>query len=349
MELRAHEQVDVVGAHRHHHDPPRRRRYGALVVGVLGVAALFLLRGLSAAGSVTLPDALQDLLTLSISVIVESLPFVVLGIILSIVVQVWLPEAWLLRYLPRNGVLRRLLISMLGVFFPVCECGNVPLARGLMVRGFSVSDSMTFLLAAPIINPITIITTYQAFGWDGSILLGRIAGGLLIANLVGWLFSQHTQPMSLLTPRFAAECQVPDAHSHPEGRREQSFQLFAREAGVIMPALFIGSVIAGAIQVLVPRSVLVTLGADPVWSILALMALAFVVSVCSNVDAFFILPFASTFLPGSVVAFLVFGPVIDVKMLTLMRTTFTVRTLAQLTLVVGLLSLLVGLVVNFIA
>ena len=129
---------------------------------------------------------------------------------------------------------------------------------------------------------------------------------------------------------------------------QKSLELFVREAGVIMPALFIGSLVAGAIQVLVPRDVLVSLGSNPLWSVLAMIVLAFVISVCSNVDAFFILPFASTFLPGSIVAFLVFGPIIDIKMLALLRTTFTTTVLLQLTLVVGLLSALVGLVVNVV-
>lgn len=332
-----------------HSHRPRPRRLLWLAIGVVGIIGLFVLRGATAASTISLPDVLQDLLTLAISVIIESLPFVVLGIVLSIIVQVWLPQSWLDRFLPRSGPMRRLLISFLGVFLPVCECGNVPLARGLMVRGFSVADSMTFLLAAPILNPITIVTTYQAFGWDGFVLVGRIAGGLLIANLVGWLFSRHPRPQALLTARFAAECALPPQHDHEHTRVGESLSLFAREAGVIMPALFIGSIVAGGIQAFVPRQVLVTLGGDPVFSILALMALAFVVSVCSNVDAFFILPFASTFLPGSIVAFLVFGPVIDIKMLALMRTTYTARTLILLTALVALISLFIGLVVNLIA
>jgi uncharacterized membrane protein YraQ (UPF0718 family) len=318
-------------------------------VGIGGIAALFAIRAITAESAISLPNVAQDILTLAISVIVESLPFVILGIVLSIAVQVWVPERWIDRFLPRSGPGRRLLISLMGVLLPVCECGNVPLARGLMVRGFTVSDSMTFLLAAPILNPITIITTYQAFGWDGYVLVGRIAGGLLIANLVGWLFSRHPDQNRLLTTRFAAECRVKPDHEHEHTRIGDSLSLFAREAGVMMPALFIGSLVAGGIQSLVPRQVLVSLGSDPIWSILALMALAFVVSVCSNVDAFFILPFASTFLPGSIVAFLVFGPVIDIKMLALMRTTFTGRTLGLLTALVALLSLLVGLVVNLVA
>ena len=335
--------------HPHEHRPrASRARWVWLAIGVVGLGGLLAIRGILDGAGFSLPNQLQDLLTLSFSVVIESLPFVVLGILLSIVVQVWLPDGILMRYLPRNPFLRRLAISMFGIFLPVCECGNVPLARGLIVGGFTVPEAMTFLLAAPIINHITIITTHQAFGFDDGILVARIIGGLAIANIVGWLFSLHPRQQSLLTPQFAAEC-ARDPHEHPMTRREKSLDIFVREAGVIMPALFIGSLVAGAIQVVVPRDVLVTLGSNPLFSILAMMLLAFVIAVCSNVDAFFILPFASTFMPGSIVTFLVFGPIIDIKMLAILRTTFTTRVLVQLTAVVALLSALIGLVVNFVA
>jgi len=335
--------------HRHTHSAPRSRaRIVWLGIGVVGIAALLGLRALLEGSGFSLPNEVQDLLTLSISVIIESLPFVILGILLSIVVQVWLPDGILMRYLPRNPVLRRFCISLFGIFLPVCECGNVPLARGLIVGGFTVPESMTFLLAAPIVNPITIITTHQAFGFDDGILVARILGGLAIANIIGWLFSLHRRQDALLTPSFAAECRrPPDEHQHT--RTAKSIDIFIREASVIMPALFIGALVAGAIQVAVPRDVLVALGSNPLWSILAMMVLAFVIAVCSNVDAFFILPFANTFMPGSIVTFLVFGPIIDIKMLAILRTTFTTRVLVQLTVVVGLLSALVGLVVNYVA
>jgi uncharacterized membrane protein YraQ (UPF0718 family) len=335
------------GRHRH---SSRGRQLGWVAAGLAGIAALFLLRAVTAdVDGLALPDRAQDFLTLSISVIVESMPFVILGIVLSIAVRVWIPDAWIVRVLPRNAFLRRVCISFIGMFLPVCECGNVPLARGLIVKGFTVSESMTFLLAAPIINPITIITTHQAFGFDDGILVARLVGGFAIANLVGWLFSRHPDQDSLLVSKFAAECRIDETHGHTATRPQQSVALFRREASVILPALFIGAVAAGAIQSLVPRSVLVGLGSDPLWSILAMMALAFVISVCSNVDAFFILPFASTFMPGAIVVFLVFGPIIDIKMLALLRTTFTVRTLVRLVVVVALVSALVGLVVNHVS
>ncbi|GAA4265909.1 permease [Frondihabitans peucedani] len=343
------------GEHGEHADhPPHPRGRRLLGAGLVVLAALVAARAATGAlGPGILPDRLQDFVTLTLSVIVESMPFVLLGIVLSIVVQVWLPATFFAAWLPRNPVLRRAVISLLGVFLPVCECGNVPLARGLVVKGFSVSDSMTFLIAAPIVNPITILTTYQAFGWSDGVLVSRVLGGFVIANLLGWLYAKKQDQDQLLAPAFAAECRV-DAggphHEHGAGMRlASSATLFRREMATLLPALFVGAAIAGAVQTLVPRSVLLVLGSNPVWSIAAMMALAFVISICSNVDAFFVLPFASTFLPGGLVAFLVFGPIVDIKMLTLLRTTYRPVVLVQLALVVGLVAAALGLVVNLVA
>ncbi|WEO75784.1 permease [Cryobacterium sp. SO2] len=343
-----------------HGDRARVRRVPTgLLLGIALVALAFLVRAVSPSfPGWGLPDRAQDTVTLALSVIIESAPFVFLGILLSTVVQVWLPHGFLLRFLPRHPLLRRAAISLLGMFFPVCECGNVPLARGFMVGGFTVPESITFLLAAPILNPITIITTHQAFGFGDGILITRIVAGFVIANVIGWLYSRHPNPDSLLTPAFAASCARPEpaGHDHDHGqtigrrpsRLQTSVDLFARETAVIMPALFIGSLVAALTQVFVPRSVLLALGSNPVWSVLAMMALAFIVAVCSNVDAFFVLSFGSTFMPGGIAAFLTFGAMIDVKMLALMRTTFRTRTLVQITALVALMSAAAGLLVNYV-
>lgn len=326
----------------------RSKSAAGLAVGLALVALFVVVRVLAPPASATfgLPDAARDFATLSISVVVESLPFVFLGIVLSIAVQVWLPEGMLLRRLPRSPVLRRLVLSFLGMLLPVCECGNVPLARGLVVKGLTVAESMTFLFAAPILNPVTIVTTAQAFGWDSGILASRVLGGFFIANLVGWIYSRHPRPQDLLTTRFQETCSLADRHG-AAGRVQRSVRMFSQETRAMMPALFIGAGMAGLIQVAVSREVLVTLGGNPVWSVLALMLLAFVVAICSNVDAFFILSFGATFMPGGIVAFLVFGPMIDVKMLALMRTTFTAKTLLQLSLLVALCAAVLGLAINY--
>lgn len=330
--------------------PPRSgvaRTLVGLGVGVAVVAALFLIDAFAPTFfAAPLPTRAQDGLTLALSVLIESLPFVVLGVLLSIIVQVWVPPGAIERWMPRAPWARRAVLSLLGMLIPVCECGNVPFARGLLMRGFRVSDTLTFLVAAPIVNPIVIISTHAAFGFSDGILVARLIGGFLVANLIGWLYSRHPDPDKLLTERFLETCEIVVQERGGRGRR--SLAQFVVELRSVMPALIIGSMIAGAVQVLIPRSALLAIGSDPALSIAAMMVLAVVVSLCSNVDAFFALSFASTFTPGSIVAFLVVGPVVDLKMYALLRTTFTTRVLVGLTAIVVLSAFALGTVVNLL-
>lgn len=324
------------------------RTFVALSIGAAVVAALFLIDAFAPAFfPASLPTRAQDGLTLAISVLIESLPFVILGVVLSIVVQVWVPPGVIERWMPRRAWARRAVLSLLGMVVPVCECGNVPFARGLLMRGFSVPETMTFLIAAPIVNPIVIITTHQAFGFSDGILIARLVGGYLIANLIGWLYSRHPSPDALLTDRFRDTCELV-AHE-PGGKGRRTLAQFVIELRAVMPALVIGSALAGAVQVLIPREALVAIGSNPALSIVAMMALAMIVAICSNVDAFFALSFASTFTPGAIVAFLLVGPLVDVKMLALMRTTFTTRTLVGIVVVVLTSAFFIGTVVNLLA
>jgi uncharacterized membrane protein YraQ (UPF0718 family) len=328
--------------------PSVRTAWVAVGIGTLVIVGLFLIDafapGLFAA---SLPTRAQDGLTLAISVLIESLPFVALGVVLSIIVQVWVPPGVIERWMPRRAWARRMVLSLLGMFVPVCECGNVPFARGLLMRGFTVPETLTFLIAAPIVNPIVIITTHQAFGFSDGILIARLLGGYAIANLIGWLYSRHPDPDGLLTDRFRDTCDLVVHEPGDRGRR--SIAQFVIELRAVMPALVIGSALAGAVQVLIPREALLAIGSNPALSIVAMMALAMVVAICSNVDAFFALSFASTFTPGSIVAFLLVGPLVDIKMLALMRTTFTTRTLAGIVVVVVLSAFAIGTVVNLLA
>lgn len=294
--------------------------------------------------SIDLPKQVQDFITLSLGVIIEALPFVMLGLFFSIIVRLWLPNDWLLKYLPKQPFLRRALISLLGVFMPVCECGNLPLARGLLAKGLTPAESLTFLLAAPILNPVTIITTQQAFSDDNTVLIARILGGFLIANLIGWIYSSTRQD-AMLRPEFIAICKEKKDNSN---RLVDALHFFKHETRSMMPALVIGAMVAGLIQVVVPRETILLLGNSPAWSVLVMAVLAFVVSICSSVDAFFALAFHGSFTSGSLVSFLTFGPMIDVKMLSLMRTTYRRNILLQVSVLVFLMSMLIGLVVNYV-
>src|SRR5215210_2799686 len=357
--------------------PARHSRWAlvrALLLGVgfaLAGAFLLWLKTVETDGlGLSLPSELQDFTTLALSIIVEALPFVILGALVSVIVRLFAPTERILRLLPKRPLLRRLSISLFGTFMPVCECGNVPVARGLVIKGLSVAESTTFLLAAPVINPVTLLATSQAFPLDPSIVWIRMAGGLLIANLVGGLIALYKDQMELVSKGFYNTlCQVEAAdelhhhehnHKHHDhdhdhhhasnrwwDRWQEGIVIFRDEVSLMLKVLCLGALIAGATQVFVPRDVLTSLGSDPFLSILAMIALAFIISICANVDAFFALAYSNTFTIGSIVAFLVFGPMIDIKMLTMMRTTYKVRLLAMITLVVTLTSILIGLVVNY--
>src|SRR5215207_9345260 len=363
----------------HRAQPARHSRWAfvrSLLLGVafvLAAAFLLWLKTVETDGlGLSLPSELQDFTTLALSIVVEALPFVILGALVSVIVRLFAPTQRILRLLPKRPLLRRLSISLFGTFMPVCECGNVPVARGLVIRGLSVAESTTFLLAAPIINPVTLLATSQAFRLDPSIVWIRMAGGLLIANLVGALIALYKDQMELVSKGFYNTlCQVGAAndlhhrehhhehHDHDQhhdhdhasnrwwDRWQEGIVIFRDEVSLMLKVLCLGALIAGATQVFVPRDVLTSLGSDPFLSILAMIALAFIISICANVDAFFALAYSNTFTVGSIVAFLVFGPMIDIKMLTMMRTTYKARLLAMITLVVTLTSILIGLVVNY--
>lgn len=317
-----------------------------VLLGLTGVVAIFAVLLLATPRRDGLPTHAQDAMTLGLSVLIEALPFIALGVLLSIVVQVWLPAGVLEKALRGPAWLRRMQLSLLGMFVPVCECGNVPFARGLMMRGLSPAEALTFLMAAPIVNPIVIITTHAAFGFDDGILVARLLGGFAIANLIGWLYSRDPNPETLLTRNFVATCE--QLESETGTKLQRSFSQLIIELRAVMPALVLGSALAGLVQVFVPRDWLIAIGANPVASIAVMMVLAIIVAICSNVDAFFALSFASTFSPGAIVTFLVVGPLVDVKMVALLRTTFTTRAIAGIIGVVITAAFALGLAVNLV-
>jgi len=299
--------------------PARHNRWAfvsSLLLGVafvLAAAFLLWLKTVETDGlGLSLPSELQDFTTLALSIVVEALPFVILGALVSVIVRLFAPTQRILRLLPKRPLLRRLSISLFGTFMPVCECGNVPVARGLVIRGLSVAESTTFLLAAPIINPVTLLATSQAFRLDPSIVWIRMAGGLLIANLVGGLIALYKDQMELVSKGFYNTlCQVGAAdelhdHEHHDhdhdhhyasnrwwDRWQEGIVIFRDEVSLMLKVLCLGALIAGATQVFVPRDVLTSLGSDPFLSILAMIALAFIISICANVDAFLRWPTAT--------------------------------------------------------
>lgn len=295
-----------------------------------------------------LTGRMQDFVTLSLSIFVEAFPFLVLGSLLAAFVNTYVPAHAFEKLLPKKGVFRRAILSLMGFLFPVCECGNVPLSRALMIQGLKPSEAITFLLAAPVINPVTIWATWAAFSYDRSIVISRVAATFMTANIVGYILSLKKREQDFLTNDFVALCEAPPEQKKTIRHRVDKLSSnFTHEAYTMIKMLAFGAIVAGVVQSFVPRGILVGIGSNVVLSILAMLLLAFVVSICANVDAFFALSFANTFTAGSIVSFLVFGPMIDIKMLALLKTTFKNELLITITILSLLMSALAGLVVSY--
>ncbi len=302
--------------------------------------------------TVSLPALLGDGITFTLGILYESLPFIFLGVFFSVLIQMYVSQRWLLSVLPKQPWLQRIVLSLTGSFLPVCECGNVPTARGFVMKGVAPASVLTFLFAAPIINPITLLTTSQAFNDGGQMVLLRLIGAFIIANIVGWVFSSYKKT-DVLNEDFIQYCNIEKTHQHePNAGLKKNIlefsERFSGEAQLLLPSLVGGSVLAGIIQTAVPRSVLLTLSADPIIAILVMMLLAFVVSICANVDAFFALALASVFPTSAILAFLLLGPMVDIKMLALLRTTFTNSLLLRASTLIAVLVLTISLGVHYV-
>ncbi len=309
----------------------------------------------------------QSGFTLFLSLLVEAIPFLLLGILLSSLLLLFVDETRLVRSMPQHPLLGAIVGSLIGFLFPVCECGNVPVARRLIIQGMPPAVSIAFLLAAPTINPVVIWATWTAFRDQPEVVVWRIGLSFVIATAIAWVFSVQTDLRPLLQRSvtrslpvkrqdnlsgtyFLGQSQPLIMHNLTRPQKQNKWSLFLdntlgeiRELGGI---LVIGSAVAALIQVAVPREVILGLGQGPVTSIGAMMTLAGVVSICSTVDAFFALSFASTFTTGSLLAFLVFGPMIDLKAIGLLLTLFQRRAIIYLFLLAGQMTFLAALFIN---
>ncbi|QLE44081.1 permease [Nostoc sp. C052] len=329
-------------------------------------------------------NQLNNGFTLFLSLLVEAMPFLLLGVLFSSLLLFFVDERKLVEKMPTNPLLGALVGSMIGFLFPVCECGNVPVARRFLIQGVPTPVAIGFLLAAPTINPIVIWSTWTAFRDQPEIVVLRVVFSLAIATIIGYVFSFQKDLNPIIQPAIARYMKFNPPAPPETKRRGQRYQaqeeatvpnllqsgtyILGGKAGIplridanLVPStsasttnkplaaklrlvvdnsiqefrelggvMVVGSAIAAAIQVLAPRELILSLGAGPITSIVVMLILAVVVSICSTVDSFFALSFASTFSSGSLLAFLVFGPMIDIKGIGLMLSIFKPKTVFYL-------------------
>ncbi|KKI98636.1 permease [Prochlorothrix hollandica] len=321
--------------------------------------------------------------TLFMSLLVEAFPFLLIGVFFSSALLFFVDERRLARIMPKNPFLGAITGSLFGFLFPACECGNVPVARRLLMQGVPSPVAIGFLLAAPTVNPIVVWATWTAFRDQPEIVVLRVVCSLIIAITLACVFSVQTDVRGLLQPSVAQAIPQPVSGDAgitllqggtfmlgsavpfettayqsllaadpvlPSGTLDRlrlfldnTFQELRDLGGVLV----LGSAIAACIQVFVPRELILNLGQDAVTSVVAMMTLAAVVSICSTVDSFFALSFAGTFTSGSLLAFLVYGPMIDLKAIGMLLSVFKPRVIFYMFILISQLTFLAALVVNF--
>ena len=280
-----------------------------VLAGVLVLLALFsspISRLLSGGG-------VQTWATVFVSVMVQAAPFLVFGVVLSAVIAVYVPRSFWARALPRHPALAVPAAGLAGVVLPGCECGAVPIAGSLIRRGVTPAAALAFLLAAPAINPIVLTATAVAFPANPEMVVARGVASLIVAVVMGWLWLRLGRTEWIKLPRR------PEAD---DGSRARAFWAASRHD--VMHAggfLVLGAAAAATINVLVPEAWLQTLAGNAVLSVLALAVLAVLLSLCSEADAF-VAASLSQFSLTSRLVFLVVGPMVDLKLISMQAGVF---------------------------
>jgi len=260
----------------------------------------------------------------------EGLPFVLVGSLISGFIAAFVPSRVITRFLPKNRFLATLVSGLLGLIFPVCECGVVPVVRRLLDKGLPLYCGLTYMLASPIVNPLVAISTYAAFRAQqpGLNTVVRLVSGYLVAVVVGLVVS-WLDPARLLVGRaiatrtgrrrttlsIAAMPDAPDASRGVSIRQRLIGAVQLASDDFIDTAIYfmIGAAVASVFNTAVDQRIILPLASSPILSVVAMMVIAGILTLCSSSDAFIAATFTSFPMPARM-AFLIFGPMFNFKL-----------------------------------
>jgi uncharacterized membrane protein YraQ (UPF0718 family) len=296
------------------HDNPDQRRgwhFDPLVVLMLVLLPVFVLQGPIRRGLAT--PAMQNWMTVFVAVVVQALPFLVLGVLLSALIAVFVPPSFFARALPKKPALAVPAAGLAGIVLPGCECASVPVAGALVRRGVTPAAALAFLLSAPAINPLVLTATAVAFPHNPRMVFARFAASLLVACAMGWLWQRLGHPEWLRPP----------GHRPFEGLGKGAAFWGAVRHDVMHAGgfLVLGAMAAATLKSVVPPTWLYAAADNPVVSVLTLAILAVLLSICSEADAF-VAASLTQFSLTAKLAFLVVGPMIDLKLFGMQAATF---------------------------
>ncbi|QUI23906.1 permease [Vallitalea pronyensis] len=296
---------------------------------------------------------LESFSVIFISIIFEAMPFVFLGTLVSSLIEVYVSSEWLVGKIGKKQLRFYILAGLIGFIMPVCECAIVPIMRRLVKKGVPLSIAITFMLATPIVNPVVLLSTYYAFAGDWIFVVGRGLLGYIGAVTIGIIVERLSGKEAVLKDKEVTSCGCGHDHHHDHHHTSHKSKLqhvlnhLGTEFIDVSKYLIVGAFIASCMQVVVPRHMITQISNNTFASIGIMMLLAFVLSLCSEADAFIAATFRKVFPNSAIIAFLIYGPMIDIKntmmLLSSFKTKFVIKLIATITVIcfiLGMLSLL---------
>ncbi|MEM7093088.1 MAG: permease [Actinomycetota bacterium] len=290
--------------HHHHHHDEDRRGFGPWMLVVPMLVALLLRNRVGFFSN----EEVRLWSTLFVSVCIQALPFLVLGVVVSGLIAAFVSPDIVQRFVPKRPVLAVPAAGVAGMALPGCECGSVPIAGRLISAGTPPAAALTFLLAAPAINPVVLASTAVAFPGEGRFVLARFLASFFAAIAVGSWWARRNDESLLDAMRHE--------HEHEGSRWERFVDVAARDLVHAGGYLVVGALAAATLQLVIPRSILDSVASSEVLSVLMFAALAVLLSICSEADAF-VAAGLPQFSFTSRLVFLVVGPVIDIKLVAM--------------------------------
>lgn len=273
------------------------------------------------------------------SIVLEAAPFLLLGSLLSSILNVYVGDGALEKLHSRSLPAQIGLGLVAGLFLPTCECGVVPVTRRLLKKGVPTGAAIPFMLAAPVVNPVSLASTWVAFQGDIGMVAGRAALVIIPAAMLGWALGNirsadllRTAPQEVLQMAHGAACGCGcahgEAHQHKRPPLGQGLLDVLRGTGreFLEMGLFLilGACAAGLFKVFLPQEWLAPVSANLWLAVPAMMFLAVLMSVCSEADAF-VAASLSMFPRPALLAFLALGPMLDLKLLPAFLSVFQRR------------------------
>lgn len=263
-------------------------------------------------------ELIHNIAIVFISIFFEALPFLLLGALISSIIERYVSNETMAKIIPKNPILGSIVGIIMGFFLPACDCAVIPVAKRLIKKKVPINVAISFMLSSPIINPVVLLSTYYAFyNTNPEIFWERLFLGILIALIIGIIMGIIFNKKDVVINDSDKQC--PCEHDHQEETKtlkndilfiikHTSYDLFD-----VVKYLMLGALIASLTQVLLPRSAMTMFNENLTLSIIVMMAFAYLISLCSTSDSFVGKSLLSTFQEGSILAYLLLGPMIDIK------------------------------------